>query len=154
MGKKQGLKIHYDDVFFENHLLSFKYDNHTFTWCGICYNMDLLKKSRFIKLTFTGVTGYSRTMPQRKNNPFLTVIDDFFCLDFAGTHESQYSELGFVPSRNKKSLKIVMSHLFGEIEFLFNDVEIEERIGEFKQDHFYRDTQTDELFSFYEPFNK
>lgn len=26
MGKKHGLKLHYDDVFFENHLLSFKHE--------------------------------------------------------------------------------------------------------------------------------
>lgn len=158
MGKKHGLKIHYDDVFFENHLLSFKHENHTFIWIGIPFSMDLHEGWRFIKLTFTGVVGYSRKMPSRKDNPFLTVIDEFSTLNSVKKVHSEYSELGFVQSRNKKSLKIVMSYLFGEIEFLFNDVEVEERVGKFypqaTEDHIYRDIQTNELFSFYEPFKK
>lgn len=95
-------------------------------------------------------------MPQQKNNRFLNVIDEFSCLDFTGICESQYSELGFVQSRNKKSLRIVMSYLFGEIEFLFNEVEIEERIGVAKSKDIenltMRDIQTTKIFSFYEPF--
>jgi hypothetical protein len=148
-----------DDVFFECLLLEYRHSpiTHSFTWVGVPGmffgpNQPNQPDRLFVRLHFTGVSGFVHLYPKWPDNRFKQAAHHFFAPDYVGTYESEHCQVSAEDS--SYHLQINLPYLLGVLKFNFLHVEVTllSAIPVQTGDTFIYVSAAQEAIDFYRPF--